>query len=443
MKKYNYTLDTRGFRIKCKHSCAHSKQKLHVFDWLSDKRNKAEANELVEVQFKNTRKEYFSNTHALPLDKGDVVVVESSYGYDVGEISLIGELVERQMKKNHINLAKYSIRKIYRKATLADLDKLAEAKAKENNTMLRSRQIAKDLNLNMKIGDVDFQGDGNRAIFYYIANEWVDFRELIKVLADAFKIRIEMKQIGARQEAGLIGGIGSCGRELCCSSWMTNFKTVSTHAARYQHLPVNPQKLTGQCAKLKCCLNYELDTYIEAQKDMPRTNIPLEFEDTSYFHFKTNLLNKTISYSTEKGMDTNLITLTAQQVKETLAKNKEGIKPTLPKEVRNQLKENDKALDFDNVVGQDDLTRFDKKKTHKRNKPKFKKEDNNKRSRQAFQKKKSSNPHARPKDKEEKEKQGKDKKQHGRPQATNNNRSKVIKKKHPSSQSPNEDSKSK
>ncbi len=366
MDNYTYTLDTRGCRLSCKNKHCCGTRKLNVYDWLADMRPKALANELVEVQFKNTRKEYFRNTNTLPIHQGDIVVVESVSGYDIGQVSVIGELVEKQMKKNRVNLAKYTIRKIYRKANEEDMTKYEAAKAREHDTMLRSRQIAKDLNLNMKIGDVDFQGDGTRAIFYYIANEWVDFRELIKVLANTFRIRIEMKQIGARQEAGLIGGIGSCGRELCCSSWMTNFKSVSTHTARYQDLPVNPQKITGQCAKLKCCLNYELDTYLEAQKEIPRANIPLEFEDMTYFHFKTDLLRKTLSYSSEKGTMCNLITLTAKQVKEVLAANKQGKKPPLPQTVNQQLNPQDSGLDYANVIGQDDLTRFDKNKKPKK-----------------------------------------------------------------------------
>ena len=240
--------------------------KLNTYDWLCDVPDAVNATDYVEVQFKNTRKGYYLNSSKIPLEKGDLVAVEASPGHDIGTVTLTGKLVLLQMKKNNVRTSEGNEpKKVYRKAKPTDIEKYEEAKAKEHATMIRSRQIAADLGLNMKIGDVEYQGDGNKAIFYYIADERVDFRQLIKVLAEAFRVRIEMKQIGARQEAGRIGGIGPCGRELCCSSWMTSFVSVATGAARYQDISMNPQKLAGQCAKLKCCINYEVDAYVVAQ----------------------------------------------------------------------------------------------------------------------------------------------------------------------------------
>ncbi|MBQ1851411.1 MAG: hypothetical protein II138_02955, partial [Paludibacteraceae bacterium] len=254
----DYTLDKGNSRLTaagCKRS---SWQMLSVYDWLADIPVDRETMQYVEVQFKNTRKGYYLNSTEIPLEKGDIVAVESNPGHDIGTVTLQGYLVALQMRKNGYDPTKSEVRRIYRKAKPADIEKWEESKAKEHDAMLRTRQIAKDLNLDMKIGDVEYQGDGNKAIFYYIADQRVDFRELIKVLADTFHVRIEMKQIGARQEAGRIGGTGPCGRELCCSTFMTNFRSVGTNAARVQDLSMNPQKLAGQCAKLKCCLNYEL-----------------------------------------------------------------------------------------------------------------------------------------------------------------------------------------
>ena len=236
----------------CCKSCGRQDKQLNTYDWLADIPGNADESELVEVQFKNTRKGYFRNSNKIPLEKGDIVAVEATPGHDIGVVTLTGRLVPLQMKKANIK-SEADIKRIYRKAKPVDMEKYNEAKAREHSTMIRSRQIALDLNLNMKIGDVEYQGDGNKAIFYYIADERVDFRQLIKVLADAFRVRIEMKQIGARQEAGRIGGIGPCGRELCCATWMTSFVSVSTSAARFQDISLNPQKLAGQCAKLKCC----------------------------------------------------------------------------------------------------------------------------------------------------------------------------------------------
>ena len=254
----DYTLNNGGCRMNKKGCNRNTNQKLATFDWMCDLPETQKETDFVEVQFKNTRKGYFLNSTKIPLEKGDMVAVESSPGHDIGEVSLVGRLVLLQMKKNNVNLEKMEVKRVYRKAKENDLEKYQEAKAREQETMIKSRQIAESLKLNMKIGDVEFQGDGNKAIFYYIADERVDFRQLIKVFAETFRIRIEMKQIGARQEAGRIGGIGPCGRELCCSGWMSNFNSVSTSAARYQDISLNPQKLAGQCAKLKCCMNYEL-----------------------------------------------------------------------------------------------------------------------------------------------------------------------------------------
>ncbi|MDE6120900.1 MAG: hypothetical protein K2F63_03825, partial [Muribaculaceae bacterium] len=258
------------------------------------------------------------------------------------------------------------IRRVFRKAKPADIEKFEEAKARENDTMIRARQIADSLNLNMKIGDVEFQGDGNKAIFYYIADERVDFRQLIKVLADTFKVRIEMKQIGARQEAGRIGGIGPCGRPLCCSQWMTNFVSVATSAARYQDISLNPQKLAGQCAKLKCCLNFEVDTYVEASRKMPPRDVRLETADATFFHFKSDIFNRTMTYSTDKNIAANLVTLPVERVFEIIAMNKAGEKPlTLMREGDEAPKQ---KADFGDILGDDDVTRFDKKKKKKKKK---------------------------------------------------------------------------
>lgn len=275
---------------ECKSCCERkSSSKLDVYDWLGDITNVAETDEVIEVRFKNTRKDYYQNPNKIRLKTGDIVAVESNPGHDIGVVSLTGELVKKQMERHKVTLVNGELRKIYRKAKPADIDKWKEAIAREHETMIRSRQLASDLSLSMKIGDVEYQGDGTKAIFYYIADERVDFRQLIKVLAENFRIRVEMKQIGARQEAGRIGGIGPCGRELCCCTWMGNFVSVTTTSARYQEISLNPQKLAGQCSKLKCCLNYELDCYIDAQKNFPPTNIPLETERGKYIFLKADI----------------------------------------------------------------------------------------------------------------------------------------------------------
>lgn len=341
--------------------------KLNTYDWLCDVPDAENATDYVEVQFKNTRKGYFLNNSKIPLEKGDMVAVEANPGHDIGTVTLTGKLVLLQMKKNNVRTGEgYEPKKVYRKAKPTDIEKYEEAKAKEHATMIRSRQIAADLGLNMKIGDVEYQGDGNKAIFYYIADERVDFRQLIKVLAEAFRVRIEMKQIGARQEAGRIGGIGPCGRELCCSSWMTSFVSVATGAARYQDISMNPQKLAGQCAKLKCCINYEVDAYVEAQKRLPSREIVLETKDNNYYHFKTDIFKREITYSTDKSFAANLITITAERAFDVINMNKKGSKPvTLEADTKPQPPKRD-AQD---ILGQDSVTRFDSVKKKKKKRP--------------------------------------------------------------------------
>ena len=338
--------------------------KLHCYNWLNDIPGGFADCELVEVQFKNTRKGYYKNSTNMPLEIGDMVAVEASPGHDIGQVSLIGELVKIQMKKANIK-PDTEIKRVFRKAKPADLEKYEEAKAKENDTMIRSRKIAASLNLDMKIGDVEYQGDGNKAIFYYIADERVDFRQLIKVLAEVFRVRIEMKQIGARQEAGRIGGIGPCGRPLCCASWMTSFVSVATSAARFQDISMNPQKLAGQCAKLKCCLNFEVDAYAEAVKRMPSKDIRLETADATYFHFKTDIFKHEITYSTDKSIPANLVTIDVKRAFEIIAMNKAGEKP-LKLQRDGEEAANTQVKEFGDIVGQDSLTRFDNKKKKKR-----------------------------------------------------------------------------
>lgn len=348
--------------------------KLNTYDWLCDVPDAANATDYVEIQFKNTRKGYYLNSSKIPLEKGDLVAVEASPGHDIGTVTLTGKLVLLQMKKNNVRTGEgYEPKKVYRKAKPTDIEKYEEAKAKEHATMIRSRQIAADLGLNMKIGDVEYQGDGNKAIFYYIADERVDFRQLIKVLAEAFRVRIEMKQIGARQEAGRIGGIGPCGRELCCSSWMTSFVSVATGAARYQDISMNPQKLAGQCAKLKCCINYEVDAYVEAQKRLPSREVVLETKDNTYYHFKTDIFKREITYSTDKSFAANLVTIPASRAFDVINMNKKGIKPvTLEADTKPQPPKRD-AQD---ILGQDSVTRFDSSLKKKKKKRSGNKENN-------------------------------------------------------------------
>ena len=354
-----YQLYNGQCRFNSKGCCKHQ-TKLTAYDWLSDIPEALQSTDYVEVQFKNTRKAYYLNSNQLELKKGDVVAVESSPGHDIGTVTLTGKLVLLQMKHHRVR-PDAEVKRVYRIAKPADLEKYEEAKAKEHETMIRSRKIAEALGLQMKIGDVEYQGDGNKAIFYYIADDRVDFRQLIKDLAEAFHVRIEMKQIGARQEAGRIGGIGPCGRELCCSGWMGNFVSVSTGAARLQDLSLNPQKLAGQCAKLKCCLNYEVDAYMEAQRKLPSREVILETQDNTYYHFKTDVFNAMMQYSTDRNFAANLVTISAARAFEVIGMNKRGQKPRFLQEKG----EEPKSKEYHDILDES-VTRFDNtKKKHK------------------------------------------------------------------------------
>ena len=319
--------------------------------------------EIVEVLFKNTRRGFYRNSTHIPLKRGDWVAVEANPGHDIGRVGLMGRLVKNQMKR--VNLRKDAeILRVFRKAKPSDMERYEQAKAREEDTMIRSRKIAVDLGLKMKIGDVEYQGDGNKAIFYYIADERVDFRQLIKVLADVFKIRVEMKQIGARQEAGRIGGIGPCGRPLCCATWMSGFVSVATSAARFQDISLNPQNLAGQCAKLKCCINFEVNTYVEAIRQLPPKDVHLETKDTTYYFFKADALKREIVYSTERNAPVNTVTLTAAQAFEIIALNKNGVKPDTLKDDEGKKG----SSPFGDLLNQDAINRFDKKKKKKKKK---------------------------------------------------------------------------
>lgn len=344
--------------------------KLTVYNWLHDVPNPINPNNIVEIRFKNTRKDYFRNVNDLPLKPGDIVAVEASPGHDIGVVSLLGDLVLKQMRRHKATYVDGELRKIYRLAKPVDIQKWEEAIQLEHETMLKARKIAEDLRLNMKIGDVEFQGDKTKAIFYYIADERVDFRQLIKVYAETFRIRIEMRQIGARQEAGRIGGIGPCGRELCCSSWISNFVSVTTNAARYQEISLNPQKLAGQCSKLKCCLNYELDCYIDAQADFPST-IPIETEKGNFNYLKADIFKGIFWYIRENNMGGGAIGVTVDKVKEIQRLNRSGKRiPDLTGDVM-EIPE-DAAPTYQNSVGQESLDRFSKNSPKSRRKKRHK-----------------------------------------------------------------------
>ncbi len=363
VQNMTFTLGFGAARGLCRRGVSRSNHQLNTFDWMADVPGNAESTDLVEVQFKNTRKGYYHNVNGLDLQKGDWVAVEASPGHDIGVVTLTGRLVHLQVKKANMKSAD-DIRRVYRFAKDSDMDRYYEAKSREEATMIQSRQIAKDLGLQMKIGDVEYQGDGNKAIFYYIADERVDFRQLIKVLADTFHVRIEMKQIGARQEAGRIGGTGPCGRELCCATWMKSFSSVSTTAARFQDISPNPQKLAGMCAKLKCCLNYEIDSYMEAGRKLPPRDAVLQTMDNDYFLFKQDILAGLVTYSTDKRFPANLETITARRAHEVIAMNKEGQKPLSLADDGNQKKpERPKDL-----LDDADLTRFDSARKNKKRK---------------------------------------------------------------------------
>ena len=362
-KNLKYITNTGADRGLCKKGCGRQDRQLNTYDWLADVPGNAESTDLVEVQFKKTRKGYYHNVNHLDLKKGDVVAVEANPGHDIGVVTLTGRLVKQQIKKANLKSAD-DIKRIYRIARQTDMGKYYEAKKREHDTMIRSRKIAKDLGLQMKIGDVEYQGDGNKAIFYYIADERVDFRQLIKDLAATFHVRIEMKQIGARQEAGRIGGTGPCGRELCCATWMKNFVSVSTNAARFQDISLNPQKLAGMCAKLKCCLNYEVDDYIEAGRKMPSKEIVLQTQDADYFVFKTDILAGQVTYSTDKHQAVNLETITAQRSLQIIEMNKHGEKP-LSLTDDNSQKQQERPTD---LLAGESITRFDRNKKKKKSK---------------------------------------------------------------------------
>lgn len=368
----------------CHKGCSRQDKQLNTYDWLADVPGNAESTDLVEVQFKNTRKGYFHNVNNLELKKGDIVAVEASPGHDIGVVTLTGRLVKLQIKKANLKSAD-DIKRIYRIAKPVDMDKYEEAKGREYDTMIQSREIAKGLGLNMKIGDVEYQGDGNKAIFYYIADERVDFRQLIKVLAETFHVRIEMKQIGARQEAGRIGGTGPCGRELCCATWMKSFVSVSTNAARFQDISLNPQKLAGMCAKLKCCLNYEVDDYIDANKRLPSREIILQTTDSDYYLFKSDILSGLITYSTDKNMPANLETITGKRAMEIIEMNRKGEKP-LSLEENGKEKKADEHVD---LLAQENINRFDKNRKNKKRKPRKPRNINDKQE--------NNNPEAQPK----------------------------------------------
>ena len=347
----------------CKEAVGRQDRQLNTYDWLADVPGNVDDTDLVEVQFKHTRKGYYHNVNKLDLKKGDIVAVESNPGHDIGVVTLTGRLVKLQIKKANLKSAD-DIKRVYRIARPVDMEKYHEAKSREHATMIESRQIAKGLGLQMKIGDVEYQGDGNKAIFYYIADERVDFRQLIKDFAAIFHVRIEMKQIGARQEAGRIGGTGPCGRELCCATWMKNFVSVGTSSARFQDISLNPQKLAGMCAKLKCCLNYEVDDYVEASRKLPSKDIQLQTQDADYYYFKADILAGLITYSTDKNIAANLETITAQRAKDIIEMNRKGEKP-VSLLADGKAKEPKGPID---LATQENITRVDraKKKTKKK-----------------------------------------------------------------------------
>ena len=344
----------------CARGCGRDECQLNVHDYLADLPDNQEVTDLVEVQFKNTRKGFYHNDNHLNIKKGDIVAVEASPGHDIGIVTMTGRLVPLQMKKANLKPGE-ELKRIYRIARPADMEKYEEAKAREHSTMIQARQAAKDLGLEMKIGDVEYQGDGNKAIFYYIAEGRVDFRELIKVLAELFHVRIEMRQIGVRQEAGRIGGFGPCGRELCCATWIRSFQSVGTAAARFQDVSLNPQKLAGQCAKLKCCMNYEVDQYIEAGRRLPSREVSLYTMDGEYYFFKADILSNMVTYSSDKRTAANLTTIPARRALDIIEMNRRGEKPDALEE--GGRKKAPRPVD---LAAQDDLNRFDKKKKKKK-----------------------------------------------------------------------------
>ncbi|MBD3638056.1 MAG: hypothetical protein HUJ25_11945 [Crocinitomicaceae bacterium] len=336
--------------------------KLAVYDWLADVElpNGQSTYDILEVRFKNSRKGFYRNLKGLNLQVGDIVVVEASPGYDVGIVSVVGELARIQVRKKASNFKPHEARKVLRKANENDIEKWKKFRSLEMDTMYKSREFASSLALQMKISDIEYQGDGNKATFYYTAEDRVDFRQLIKDLAEEFRVRIEMKQIGVRQEAARLGGIGSCGRELCCSTWLTDFRSVSTASARYQQLSLNPQKLAGQCGKLKCCLNYELDAYLDALKKFPSADVKLQTEKGTAFHVKTDVFKEQMWYlikDKDSDVSGHFVPLSPDRVKEIIKLNKDGKKPTDLKDYMVDVVE--EVPDYTNVVGQDSLNRFE------------------------------------------------------------------------------------
>lgn len=336
--------------------------KLSSYNWMEGISQKRYS-DLFEVRFKNTRKIFFRNTSGQIIKKGDLVVVEAQNGHDLGIVTLEGPVVLEQLDRHHIDPDTYEFRRIYRKAKILDIERWQEAISREHKTMIRARQLAARLGLDMKIGDVEFQGDGTKAIFYYIADARVDFRQLIKDFAEEFHIRVEMKQIGARQEAGLIGGLGVCGRALCCSNYMSDFQSITTQAARCQDLSLNPQKLAGQCSKLKCCINYEVSTYVDAQRQLPEVHGPIELEDGPAWLMKTDILRGILFFSYEQGSLSNLYPLSAERVREILAENRKGIKSASLQNSGPGVKQ----TEFISAVGDDSITRFDEQKKRRNN----------------------------------------------------------------------------
>ncbi len=371
-----YVCDTAGWGLVVQ-GCGKSQCQLNVHDYYAAMPGNTEECDLVEVQFKNTRKGYYRNEAKLNIKKGDIVAVEANPGHDIGIVTMTGRLVKLQMRKAQVR-ENEELKRIYRLAKESDIEKFKEAKAREHETMIRSRQIAKDLGLEMKIGDVEYQGDGMKAIFYYIADGRVDFRQLIRDLAMAFHVRIEMKQIGVRQEAGRIGGFGPCGRELCCSTWLRSFHSVNTSATKLQDLSPNPLKMAGQCAKLRCCMNYEVDQYLEAGRRLPSRDEQLQTEAGTYYFFKADILAGSITYSTNRRGSAGLVTISADRASEILRLNQEGRLPA-------SLLENEGThhrVSDDDLATQEDLHRFDrkKKKKHKKNRgnqPQERRNDNN------------------------------------------------------------------
>ena len=370
-KNRNYGSDTDQHFQQITGTC----HKLDSCNWLEDIPEGAKNKLIIEVRFKNTRKDFFRNVNELRLKTGDIVAVEASPGHDIGIVALTGELAYYQMIKNNGTKETEELKKVYRKAKPADLEKWDDAISLEKSTMLQSRKFAENLKLEMKIGDVEYQGDNTKAIFFYIADERVDFRELIKILADKFKVRIEMRQIGARQETGRIGGTGPCGRELCCSSWMSNFNSVTTNSARHQELSLNPQKLAGQCGKLKCCLNFELDSYLDAKKDFPNTSIPLETEEGTAYHQKTDIYKRLMWYSFDKEKAVKLSMISVDRVVEIQEMNKKGQKiqfledKTKLPDTFSEFKSNDEEESIDRFSNNSKSGRKKSKRKKKKRRP--------------------------------------------------------------------------